>query len=407
MPTRCGLLTPAWSATTWMARCARRSLSTLTGSGTAPGELQMGSGQAPWPAGPSRSCVGDGSAGVGAWLRGDLRAAETTLAAAAEAPRGLDPLEGRRVVQQSGELSLPHARLADAVASFAGLRPGAQRRRYPRRPNERRQRRAAPATAADKTKPNPKPRQKPTLGTRSQPSPSFAKFVQGEVAALDGSRTAEAHRRSSIEHAESVGNSFIAGLARVTLATVSSRRADTATALERVPVGDHRPGSGPVHGPLDRSPDGFLPALGEERRRAGRGGPLRRRRPRNNRRTRRRVRPGPSSTKSVSTSRRTRAARTGEAINQGSGSETTRSSSSPSTWRSVPASSPLHIQEPSLPDPRTLTHTQAPAKMSTQPGAPDRQVGAQLVRTNWPAAMRLHSRLVAVLGRSDETNLST
>ena len=60
---------------------------------------------------------------------------------------------------------------------------------------------------------------------------AFAQFVQGEVAALDGSLTAEAHLRSSIEHAESVGNSFIAGLARVTLATVASRRANTATAL--------------------------------------------------------------------------------------------------------------------------------------------------------------------------------
>ena len=58
------------------------------------------------------------SACAGAWLRGDLQAAETTLAAAAEAARGLHPLEGRRVVQQSGELALLHGRLADAVARF-------------------------------------------------------------------------------------------------------------------------------------------------------------------------------------------------------------------------------------------------------------------------------------------------
>jgi hypothetical protein len=174
------------------------------------------------------------SVSAGAWLRGDLGAAEAALEAATAAARAVPPVEARRVVQQAGELALLNGRLADAADKFreaaslailAGDRleatwnvgSAALALGYGGR---QQQAESEAARAAD-------------LAARSgSPSASaFAEFVLGELAALDGSAVAETHLRSSVGLAESVGNAMIGALARVTLATVAARTADTATAL--------------------------------------------------------------------------------------------------------------------------------------------------------------------------------
>jgi hypothetical protein len=56
-------------------------------------------------------------------------------------------------------------------------------------------------------------------------------FVHGEIAALGERASAEEHLRAAIALADSVENSGIAGLARVTLATVEGRHANPSNAL--------------------------------------------------------------------------------------------------------------------------------------------------------------------------------
>src|SRR5205807_4662766 len=59
------------------------------------------------------------SACAGAWMRGDLVAAEGAAQAAVSAARDVDPVAARRAVEQLGELALLRGNAARAQAMFA------------------------------------------------------------------------------------------------------------------------------------------------------------------------------------------------------------------------------------------------------------------------------------------------
>ena len=181
-----------------------------------------------------RSAAVTASACAGAWLRGDLPAARSLLQSALVAAWDTDSPQAHRVVQQVGELALLEGRLEDAASAFGKAARLSVHADDPIDASWNIGSRALALAYAglldDATK-------EAELGTalaeqsRSPSARAFAEFVHGEIDALLERSSAEAHLRAAIDLAESVDNDVTAGLARVTLATIKGRDADTSTAL--------------------------------------------------------------------------------------------------------------------------------------------------------------------------------
>ncbi len=174
------------------------------------------------------------SACAGAWLRGDLPTARALLESALVAARDVDPPQAGRVLQQVGELALLEGRLDGAASAFGEAATLSLRADDPIDASWSIGSKALALAYAGLFEGAAKEADVgATLAGRSR-SPSaraFMEFVHGEIDALQDRSSAEAHLRVAIALAESVANDGIAGLARVTLATIKGREADTSTAL--------------------------------------------------------------------------------------------------------------------------------------------------------------------------------
>ena len=185
------------------------------------------------PASP-RSAAVMASACAGAWLRGDLPAARALLQGALVAARDADPPQARRVVQQVGELALLEGRLDEAASAFGEAARLSVQADDPIDASWNAGSRALALAYAGLLVEATNEAERGTALAGQSRSPSaraFAEFVHGEIDALLERSSAEAHLRAAIDLAESVDNDVTAGLARVTLATMKGRDADTSTAL--------------------------------------------------------------------------------------------------------------------------------------------------------------------------------
>jgi ATP/maltotriose-dependent transcriptional regulator MalT len=174
------------------------------------------------------------SACAGAWLRGDLPAAHAFLEAAVVAARGADPVQARRVVQQASELAFLEGRLDTAASGFGEAAMHSIRAGDLFEGSWNVGSRAlafAYAGLLDQAEQEVQLGEQVAAQCGSPSARAFISFVHGEIAALADQPSAETHLRTAVALAESVDNRGIAGLARVTLATITGRRADPSTAL--------------------------------------------------------------------------------------------------------------------------------------------------------------------------------
>jgi hypothetical protein len=170
---------------------------------------------------------------AGAWMRGDLHAAERSARAALAAVTDVGSPAAGRAFEQAGEVALQRGDAETAVAMYDqayrlrvllgdhmqatwDLGSSALILHYTGDIDESDRRAAATATAADRL--------------TSPSARSFAEFVLGELSAERDGQSARLHLERAVDLAQTVGNQFLAGLARVTLASLVPDGADDADA---------------------------------------------------------------------------------------------------------------------------------------------------------------------------------
>jgi predicted ATPase/DNA-binding SARP family transcriptional activator len=175
------------------------------------------------------------SACAGAWMRGDLDAAERASRAAVSAASDLATPSARRPVEQLGELALLGGDASRAVSMFdqsyrLSLDAGDLLQAVWDRGS------AALALGYDGRTPDAQPLADEALAlaerTGSPSGQAFAHFVVGELGVGAGSSQALAHLRAAIELARTVDNEFVAGLAEVTMATTAATSGNIPTAID-------------------------------------------------------------------------------------------------------------------------------------------------------------------------------
>lgn len=178
------------------------------------------------------------SSAAGAWLRGDLRAAQAAAEAATIACRDLPPSAGRRALEAQADVALMRGEVDRSAADFAAAAKLAQAfgtpleaiwdfasvavsHAYAGRGEEALPPLRAMRAVAD--------------AAGGPTARSLALYFEAEVAAASGRDAAVAEDlRSAIELASSVGSRFVVALARVTLGSVVARGPDAGAAFEHL-----------------------------------------------------------------------------------------------------------------------------------------------------------------------------
>jgi predicted ATPase len=174
------------------------------------------------------------SAAFGALYRGDMERASVAALAAFDAAGGLAPISARRPLEALGEVAVFRGELAEATDFYArayelsigngdlldaawDAGSAAAACAYADRHDEA-SRLADLARAA-------------ASQSRSPSAMAFVSWVSGEIAAGRNPEQARRHLEQALDLATSAGSRFVAGISRVSLATLDARHGDTALAL--------------------------------------------------------------------------------------------------------------------------------------------------------------------------------
>ena len=174
------------------------------------------------------------SAAFGAVYRGDMQAASAAARTALGAAQDLAPVSARRPLEALGEVAVFRGELADAADLYsraydlsigngdvldaawdAGSAAAAYA--YGDRRTEASRLADQARAAADKS--------------RSPSALAFVSWVSGEIAAGTSPGQARYHLQTAVDLATSAGSRFVAGISRVSLATLDARHGDAAVAL--------------------------------------------------------------------------------------------------------------------------------------------------------------------------------
>ena len=174
------------------------------------------------------------SSAFGAVYRGDMQAAGAAAKMAVDAARGMEPIRARRPLEALGEIAVFRGELAEATDCYArayelsiangdlldaawDAGSAAAACAYGNRHREAGRLADLARAAAEQS---------------GAPSAlAFVSWVSGEIAAGPNPAQARHHLDRALALATSAGSRFVAGISRVSLATLDARQGDTAVAL--------------------------------------------------------------------------------------------------------------------------------------------------------------------------------